>query len=119
MAELNDVGFDVTDNDLQASPDAVQSGVTVEYDPTNLNAALTVAAAVPGATVVPVNGLGKSVRLLLGEDFAGSVSSVASRASVTATMGSATAVPTTDDDTTSPSLTTPLTSINAGDALCA
>ena len=30
-----------------------QTGVTVEYDPTNLTAALTVAAAVPGATVVP------------------------------------------------------------------
>jgi LCP family protein required for cell wall assembly len=119
MTALNNLGFDVTDNDLQSRPDAVQSGVTIEYDPTNLNAALTVAAAVPGATVVPVNGLGKSVRLLLGEDFAGSVSAVASRASVTATMGSATPAPTTDQGTTSPSLTTPLTSINAGDALCA
>jgi len=122
MDELNAAGFDVTENDLQARPEAVQSGVTVEYDPTNLNAALTVAAAIPGATVVPVNGLGKSVRLLLGEDFDGSLTSVESGERATATMGTATATArsTTDDlATTSPSVTTPLTSINAGEALCA
>ena len=124
MDELNNVGFDITDDDLQARPDDVQSAVTIEYDPTNLNAALTVAAAVPGATVVPVSGLGKSVRLLLGEDYDGSVSPVKAKASVTATMGSATSTPTASDDqdsaqSTAPSLTTPLTSINAGEALCA
>ncbi|HEY5879353.1 MAG TPA: LCP family protein [Nakamurella sp.] len=126
MDELNNAGFDVTDSDLQARPEAVQSGVTVEYDPTNLNAALTVAEAIPGATVVPVNGLGKSVRLLLGEEFDGSVSSVESGDRATVTMGtaaatsSATARSTTgESDTTSPSVTTPLTSINAGEALCA
>ncbi len=124
MEDLNGVGFEVTDDDLQAPSGDSQSGVIVEYDPTNLNAALTVAAAVPGATVVPVNGLGKSVRLLLGEDYTGSVSTVRASASATATMGSATAVPTDEDESASEgsgsaTATTPLTSINAGAALCA
>lgn len=124
MDELNTVGFDITDDDLQARPDDVQSGVTIEYDPTNLNAALTVAAAVPGATVVPVSGLGTSVRLLLGEDYDGLVESVTAKATVTATMGSATSTPTDSADDSAgesgaPSATTPLTSINAGEALCA
>lgn len=118
MDDLNNLGFDVTDADLQALPDEVQSGTTVEYDPTNLNAALTVAAAVPGATVVPVDGLGKSVRLMLGQDYDGTVtSSLRAGASATATLGSATAAPTGGSD--SATVTTPLTSINAGAAICA
>lgn len=126
MDDLNAIGFDISDQDLQARPDEVQSDVTVEYDPTNLNAALTVAAAVPGATVVPVNGLGTSVRLLLGENYEGSVDAVSSGAKATATMGTATASTSTS---TSPSggadgsgesaAATTLTSINAGEALCA
>ena len=119
MQKLNGVGFQVTDNDLQAPAGQTQSGVTVEYDPTNLNAALTVAAAVPGATVVPVNGLGNEVRLLLGENYDGSVSAVRAAASATATMGSATATPTPTASSGSATATTPLTSINAGTALCA
>ena len=39
----------------------------------NLAAALTVAAAVPGATLVPTEGLGSQVRLLLGESYDGTV----------------------------------------------
>ncbi len=120
MDELNGLGFEITDDDLQALPDETQSGITIEYDPTNLNAALTVAQAVPGATVVPVNGLGKSVRLKLGEDYDGSVSSsVRSGTSATATMGTATASPSPTAGSSSATVTTPLTSINAGDALCA
>lgn len=120
MDELNSVGFEITDDDLQARPDEVQSDVTVEYDPTNLNAALTVAAAIPGATVVPVNGLGRSVNLLLGEDYKGSVNAVRSGSSVTATMGTATATAASPiEESGSPTASTPLTSINAGAELCA
>jgi hypothetical protein len=74
---------------------------------------------VPGATVVPVNGLGNEVRLLLGENYDGSVSAVRAAASATATMGSATATPTPTASSGSATATTPLTSINAGTALCA
>ena len=119
MDELNNVGFDISDDDLQARPDEVQADVTVEYDPTNLNAALTVAAAIPGATVVPVDGLGKTVRLLLGEDYDGSVDAVRSGGSVTATMGTATATAAPTEDSSSPTVTSPLPSINAGAELCA
>ena len=126
MDDLNAVGFDISDQDLQARPDEVQSDVTIEYDPTNLNAALTVAAAVPGATVVPVNGLGTSVRLLLGENYDGAVDAVSSGARSTATMGTATApassstgAPDASGGSGGTAATTPLTSINAGEALCA
>jgi LCP family protein required for cell wall assembly len=123
MDDLNAVGFDISDEDLQARPDEAQADVTVEYDPTNLNAALTVAAAIPGATVVPVNGLGRSVHLLLGESYEGSVDAVRSGSSVTATMGTATALPSATtsatEDGASAAATTALTSINAGAALCA
>lgn len=129
MDELNAIGFDISDGDLQARPDEVQPDVTIEYDPTNLNAALTVAAAVPGATVVPVNGLGTSVRLLLGENYEGSVDAVSAGAKATATMGTATASASTSTSASDGSdgsggsggtaVTTPLTSINAGESLCA
>ena len=119
MEELNSIGFDISDQDLQARPDEVQPDVTVEYDPTNLNAALTAAAAVPGATVVPVNGLGRSVRLLLGENYDGSVSRVKAGSSATATMGTAPVTATPTEDSGSPTATSALTSINAGAALCA
>lgn len=123
MNDLNAIGFDISDEDLLARPDEVQPGVTVEYDPTNLNAALTVAAAVPGATVVPVDGLGTSVRLLLGENYDGTVDAVTSGSRATATMGTAAAPASTSagamDGSGDPTATTPLTSINAGEALCA
>lgn len=119
MDELNNVGFDISSEDLAALPDEVQAAVTVEYDPTNLNAALTVAQAVPGATVVPVSGLGRSVQLRLGEDYDGTIDAVATGRSATATMGSATATVSPTETGDSPSVTTPLVSINAGAALCA
>ncbi|WP_420122567.1 LCP family protein [Nakamurella sp.] len=126
MDDLNAVGFDISDSDLQARPDEVQPDVTIEYDPTNLNAALTVAAAVPGATVVPVDGLGTSVRLLLGENYEGSVDAVSAGAKATATMGTATAPASSSAGSSDGSggsggtaATTALTSINAGEALCA
>lgn len=119
MDELNNIGFEISDEDLQARPDQMQADVTVEYDPTNLNAALTVAAAVPGATVVPVNGLGRSVRLLLGKDFEGSVDAVRSGRNATATMGTATPAVTSTQDSGSLVDTSALTSINAGAELCA
>jgi len=119
MDELNNVGFDISENDLQARPDEPQTDVTIEYDPTNLNAALTVAAAIPGATVVPVNGLGRSVRLMLGENYDGTVGPVQSGAATTATMGTATVAASPTQDGGSPTATTALTSINAGAALCA
>jgi LCP family protein required for cell wall assembly len=119
MDELNAVGFEVTDDDLLARPEEVQSGVTIEYDPSHLDEALTVAAAVPGATVVPIAGLGSSITLLLGEDYDGTVTEVSGGAGATATVGSATATPTPTEESGSATATTPLTSINAGEALCA
>ena len=75
-SELNGYGFAVTENDLQLADETAQAAATVEYAPDNLDAALTVAAAVPGATLVPTDQLGSKVRLVLGESFDGTFSSV-------------------------------------------
>jgi hypothetical protein len=84
-----------------------------------VDAALTVAAAVPGATLVPTEGLGDQVRLLLGEDFDGTVEQVEEGVPVTASLTSGSPVP-TGQATPAPTLTSgELTSINAGAALCA
>ena len=96
----------------------IRAEITVEYDPANIDDALTVAAAVPGATLVPTTGLGDQVRLLLGESFDGTVEAVESGSSASATVAGTAAA-------TAPASATPtlssgeLTAINAGAALCA
>lgn len=62
-------GFRVPDNLLLRADNEAQQGITVEYAPDNREAAVTVASAVPGATLVPVDGLGTRVRLVLGSSF--------------------------------------------------
>jgi LCP family protein required for cell wall assembly len=82
MTALDKVGFAITDADLILPQNQVQSEVTVLYDPSNRAAGLTVAAAVPGALLIPTPGLGKSVRLMLGSTFDGTVRAVAMGQSV-------------------------------------
>ena len=117
MEELNGYGFTVTDNDLQLADDPAQAAATVEYAPENLNAALTVAAAVPGATLVPTGQLGSKVRLVLGESFDGTFSPVSAGTTVTGSV-SPTSGAVSGSET--PTLSSgELAAINAGDALCA
>lgn len=119
MDLLNDLGFVITDDDLLAPEDQEQRSITVEYEPSNVDAALTVAAAVPGATLVPTAGLRDQVRLLLGGSFDGTVEQVDEGVPVTASLPSGSPVA-TEEATTAPTLTSgELTSINAGAALCA
>src|SRR6185312_6162301 len=74
---LNAVGFDITDADLTLPEDQpVYQDITVLYAPENRAAALTVAAAVPGAVLEEQADLGSRVRLLLGTEYAGKVSAV-------------------------------------------
>ncbi len=115
MEELNALGFAVTEDQL-AQLDEPQPDVTVEYDPTNVNAAVTVAATVPGAQLVPIDGMGTTVRLVLGESFDGAFEPVAAGTPVTGTIGSAeVSLPA---DGSAPAPTSELQSVNAGAALC-
>ena len=116
MNELNGHGFAVTENDLQLADETAQAAATVEYAPENLDAALTVAAAVPGATLVPTSQLGSKVRLVLGESFDGPFSSVRTGVTVTGTVSTSGAVSGSETPTLSSG---ELPAINAGDALCA
>ena len=116
MNELNGYGFAVTPNDLQLADETAQAAATVEYAPENLDAALTVAAAVPGATLVPTSQLGSKVRLVLGESFDGPFSSVRTGVTVTGTVSTSGAVSGSETPTLSSG---ELPAINAGDALCA
>jgi len=118
MGQLNDVGFAVTEDDLLAPAEQNQTGVTIQYGPNNLADALTVAAAVPGATLVPTDGLGTKVRLMLGESFDGTVTAVSTGAAVTGTL--AEGATGAGGSSSGQTLTSgELTSINAGAALCA
>jgi LCP family protein required for cell wall assembly len=119
MGLLNDLGFAVTEDDLLAADDQTQTDITVEYDPDNLAAALTVAAAVPGAVLVPTTGLDTQVRLLLGESYDGTVQAVSAGVVVTGTIADGTtgAVPAETSGTTLSAGDIP--AINAGDQLCA
>jgi LCP family protein required for cell wall assembly len=65
------LGFDIATNDMLRPDGDVRTGITVEYSSGNRDAALTVAAAVPGATLVEKSGLGSQVRLMLGSTFDG------------------------------------------------
>jgi len=119
MGQLNDIGFVVSEDNLLAPEGQGQSAITVEYDPTNVPQALTVAGAVPNAVLVPIAGLGTQVRLLLGSSYQGGVQSVQVGSAVTGTLAEGTtgALP---SGSSVPSLTAgELTSVNAGAELCA
>ncbi len=119
MGLLNDLGFAVTEDDLLANDEQTQSDITVEYDPTNLAAALTVAAAMPGAILVPTDGLGTQVRLLLGESYDGTVQAVSAGVVVTGTVAEGT-TGSVAPDSSAPTLSAgDIPAINAGDQLCA
>ena len=116
MTALDDAGFAVTEKDLQAPEGQTEPGVTIQYAPDNLPAALTVAAAVKGATLVPTGDLGTEVRLRLGKTWNGKVQPVKAGVAVTATLNT-TATPAAS---ATPTLTSgALASVNAGEALCA
>ena len=119
MDQLNAVGFAVTEDQLLAPQGQQQTGVTVEYGPSQLAAALTVAAAVPGATLVPNDGLGSQVRLLLGESYDGTVTAVSSGVAATGTLSDQTASSGADQSAVGTLTSGELASINAGAALCA
>ena len=119
MGKLNDVGFAVTEDQLLAPQEQQQTGVTVEYDPSSLAQALTVAAAVPGATLIPTAGLGSQVRLLLGESYDGTVTAVSSGVQATGTLSDETASSTAGESPVGTLTSGELASINAGEALCA
>ena len=122
MEQLNGIGFAVTEDDLLAPEQDNQDGVTVDYDPAdpeNLAAALTVAAAVPGATLVPTDGLGGQIQLLLGATFDGTVQSVAVGSTVTGTMAETSSGAQTGASTAASLSSGELASVNAGEALCA
>jgi hypothetical protein len=119
MDQLNAVGFAVTEDQLLAPQGQQQTGVTVEYGPAQLAAALTVAAAVPGATLVPNDALGSQVRLLLGESFDGTVTAVSSGVAATGTLSDQTASSGADQSAVGTLTSGELASINAGAALCA
>jgi LCP family protein required for cell wall assembly len=122
MEQLNGVGFAVTEDDLLAPEQDNQDGITVAYDPAdpaNLTAALTVAAAVPGATLVPTDGLGSQIQLLLGASFDGTVQSVPVGSTVTGTVAEPISGSPTGASTTASLSSGELESVNAGEALCA
>src|SRR6185437_7491368 len=137
---LNAVGFDITDADLTLPEDQpVYQDITVLYAPENRAAALTVAAAVPGAVLEEQADLGSRVRLLLGTEYAGKVSAVkvgdpvpASLRSTTGASGTpnssnegsssadGTSVASTPSTGTVPTLaSTDLSSVNAATVGCA
>ena len=122
MEQLNGIGFAVTEDNLLAPEQDNQDGVTVAYDPAdpeNLAAALTVAAAVPGATLVPTDGLGGQIQLLLGASFDGTVQSVAVGSTVTGTLAETSGGAQTGASTAASLSSGELASVNAGEALCA
>lgn len=123
MGLLNEIGFAVTENDLLAPEQQDQTDITVAYDPAEpdgLAAALTVASAVPGATLVATEGLGSQVQLLLGESYDGTVASVQAGVTATGTIGATSTAESPSDESSVPSLTAgDLPSINAGEELCA
>lgn len=119
---LNGLGFTTTGDDLSTA-DATQTGVSVRYAPGNEAAALTVAAAVPGATLEPEDGLGTRVSLRLGSDWDGSATAVAVGDPLDAALlaqvpaGSAGNVIAPDAPATG-TTPAPTSSVNAADASC-
>ena len=73
--KLNAVGFHISDDQLYKPEGQTQSGTTVMYAHQPGRGA-DVAAAVPGSTLVVTPGLGKTVRLMLGSAYDGTISAV-------------------------------------------
>jgi hypothetical protein len=119
MSQLNDIGFEVSEDNLLAPEGQIQSEITVEYDPSNVAQALTVASAVPNAALVPVAGLGTQVRLLLGSTYAGEVQPVNVGSTVTGTLAEGTTGALPSESSVAPLSSGELTSVNAGAELCA
>ncbi len=122
--KLNAVGFDIADSQLYKPDNQDQTGTTVMYAPANRAAALTVAAAVPGSTLVVTPGLGSTVRLMLGSSFDGTVSAVKvgdqAPASLSTAISTGSSVATTAGSAAATSLaSTALSSVNAGAGTCA
>ena len=123
--KLNAVGFDISDDQLYKPEGQTQSGTTVMYAPANRAAALTVAAAVPGSTLVVTPGLGKSVRLMLGSAYDGTISAVTlgdlAPASLSTAISTGSSVSTTAQSSTGSTTlaSTALASVNAGAGTCA
>ncbi|MEO7126192.1 MAG: LCP family protein [Nakamurella sp.] len=63
------LGYSIPSNALLRPDGGVVPGISIEYSAANRAAALTVAATVPGATLVEKSGLGRQVRLVLGSTF--------------------------------------------------
>ncbi len=95
------------------------------YAPANRAAALTVAAAVPGSTLVVTPGLGKTVRLMLGSSYDGTISAVTlgdqAPASLSTAISTGSSVSTTAQSSTGSTTlaSTALSSVNAGAGTCA
>jgi hypothetical protein len=119
MGQLNDIGFAVSEDNLLAPEGQDQDAITVEYDPNNVTQALTVAAAVPNAALVPVAGLGTQVRLLLGSSYQGEVQSIEVGSPVTGTLAEGTTGALPSGSSVAPLTAGELTSVNAGAELCA
>ena len=118
--KLNAVGFRVADNQLFTS-DNTQSGTVVEFATTNRAAGLTVAAAVPGSTMVVTPGLGNTVRLLVGSSFPGTVKAVKigqqAPASLSTAISTGPAIGSSSGG--APATSTSLSSVNAAAGTCA
>lgn len=129
-SDLSAYGFDIPEDKLVATDEVADFAAIVQYptdgaDPqADLAAATTVAAAVPGSVLVPVTG-SSGIRLVLGQEFDGTVQSVSEGGTVTASIDpSITAPPPTAASETTSSAVSSLTSgalesVNAGQALCA
>ena len=117
--ELNAAGFSIDDDQLFTAS-RTQAATIVQYAPTNRAAALTVAAAVPGSTLLVTPGLGTTVRLQLGSSFAGVVRTVAVGQQAPASLSTAVSTgASVAPSTTSAASSTALSSVNAGAGTCA
>ncbi|RIJ77855.1 hypothetical protein D1871_04930 [Nakamurella silvestris] len=123
-AALNDLGFNITDEDLlRLGADETQTGITVKYASANLAAALTVASAVPGSVLAVDDSLGNRVDLVLGTSFDGTVQAVSVgeqvRADLAASVPSSSAGSTTTSTSTSASASSSTPSDTAGSTAAA
>jgi LCP family protein required for cell wall assembly len=95
-ADLKKAGFDVVGTPADRGNGAAES--LVEYGPTEVAAAQTLLAAVPGSTLQPEPQLGSTLQLVVGESYTGAVtpgSAAAASASASASASAAGATATT------------------------
>ena len=132
-SKLNALGFKVADDDVVRPDNQTQTGITVQYSDGNRAAALTVAAAVPGATLEPTAGLGSKIRLMVGSNYSGgalapvSVGQTAPPSVLSGAVAGSltTSAPTTSAPATASAVpstvlnTSDLTAVNAANPTCA